>query len=91
MAKKDIGMTSEGMFDEMYPVGKNVKNYPTIDLPVSFIDGKDVKVGGKVEVSLIGTVESIHKKRVVVKFSEGEIESENADKKGEVGASKKVV
>lgn len=82
MAKKDLAVEGGGDFDQMYPTG-NVKIYPTIDLPVSFIEGKDVKPGHKVEVSLNGEVISIHKKRVVVKFHEGEIESIKEGKKEE--------
>jgi hypothetical protein len=76
---KDLGKDMKDMmYDHPTMPGTGKKIYPNITLPASFVEDKAEKVGDKVELTLKGTIKSIHKDNyssdITIEVTEGEIE-----------------
>ncbi len=62
-------------------------NYPSIDLPLSIIDGLDIKVDDEVMVVFTGRVSGMRDERwsksLTIEAQNGEVTKKSADKKGD--------
>lgn len=82
---KDLGTKEKQLYESMAASPKMEKvRYPSVDLPISIIDGKNVDVDDTVTITLKGVVTGLEKskwrKTVTIELKEGEIAE--AGKKG---------